>query len=201
MKPTVTKATDKAIEKNLRKWFELASDEQVDKGIDWYVDAKEFTRTLANEYGIDSYTVATVVSCLSPNNKWERNKIDADSVINAYSEGISPEEIKVCTYNANKFKAFRALDGELIAESAPKTHAFAMNVGLNSAEHITIDKWHLRACLFGPEDGIKDCVESCTNVQYRRVEKITAKLAKEYGIKGFEFQAIIWVTIKDAWNR
>jgi len=76
-----------------------------------------------------------------------------------------------------------------------------MNVGLNSAEHITIDKWHLRACLFGPEDGIKDCVESCTNVQYRRVEKITAKLAQEYNIKGFELQAIIWVTIKDAWNR
>ena len=76
-----------------------------------------------------------------------------------------------------------------------------MNVGLNSADHITIDKWHLRACMFSPEEGIKECVESCTAVQYRRVEKITAKLAKEYDLKGYEFQAIIWVTIKDAWNR
>lgn len=201
MKPTVTKSTDKAIEKNLIQWIEAANEDQVKKGVSWYKEAMQFSKELSIKFNIESYTVATVVSCLSPNNKWEQNKKDAVTVIEAFQAGIGPEDIKVCTYNANKRKAFRALEGELISEKAPKTHAFAMNVGLNSADHITIDKWHLRACIFGPEEGIKECVESCTAVQYRRVEKITAKLSKEYNLKGYEFQAIVWVTIKDAWNR
>lgn len=40
-----------------------------------------------------------------------------------------------------------------------------------------------------------------TTLQYRRIEKITSKIAKDNGLKGYELQAIIWVTIKNAWNR
>jgi len=37
-----------------------------------------------------------------------------------------------------------------------------MNVGRLSPEHITIDKWHIRACLCGVEEGKVDCSESIT---------------------------------------
>lgn len=201
MKNSVVKHSDNVIQANLLRWFELASDEQIENGKNWYIDAMNFASYLAEKYDIDKYIAATVISALSPNNKWERNKIDSETVIKAFQNGIAPESIKVCTYNANKLKAFNALDGQLISEKAPKTHAFAMNVGLNSADHITIDKWHLRACVIKPKEGIKECSESCTSVQYRRIEKITALLAKKLGLKGYELQAIIWVTIKDAWNR
>lgn len=202
MKKTVTKITDQEIRNNLRLWFNAANPEELRAGLSWYKEAQEFTNNLANEYNLDPYRVAGVVSALSPNNKWERNKIDAETVVKAHIAGIGPDSVKVCTYNANKKKAFEILEGDTeITAKSPKTHAFAMNVGLNSPEHITVDKWHLRACVVGPNDGIQDCTESCTAVQYRRVEAITAKLAKDIGLKGYEMQAIIWVTIKRHWNR
>lgn len=201
MKKSITKCENYLIGQCLKSWYDLATDEQILLGKQWYGDAQDYAKYLSMKYNIELYVCATVISCLSPNNKWERNKIDAENVIKAWIAGIPPESIKVCTYNANKVKAFLALDGQLISEKSPKTHAFAMNVGLKSADHITIDKWHLRACMFTPDDGIKECVESCTIVQYRRVEKITAQLAQELNLKGYELQAIIWVTIKNNWGR
>jgi hypothetical protein len=202
MKKTVSKITDLEIRDNLIKWFNERTIEEHAAGLFWYAEAQQFTHELANDYILDPYKVAGVISALSPNNKWERNKIDAEIVIKAHLAGIGPESVKVCTYNSNKNKAFEILRGNAeITAKSPKTHAFAMNVGLNSPDHITVDKWHLRACVAGPNDGITDCAESCTAIQYRRVEAITAGIAKDLGLKGFELQAIIWVTIKRVWNR
>lgn len=198
---TVTNYTDQKIKNRLEAWINLATEEQIEDGKNWYKDAQKFTRYLSDRYNIDSYVCASVVSALSPNNKWERNKTDAEAVIKAHLNGIAPENIKVCTYNANKNKAFDILNGKLITEKSPKTHSFAMNVGLLSTDHITIDKWHLRACLLYPNDGVLPCIESCTAVQYRRIEKITTRIAKEKKLKGYELQAIIWLTIKDKWGR
>ena len=201
MKPTVTKTTDRIIKGNLKRWFNLASTKEINAGLQWYKEAQDFSKYLAETYRIDTYTAATVISCLSPNNKWNRNKIDSEAVIKTYQDGKSSDDIKVCTYNANKNKAFKALQGLKINKSAPKTHAFAMNVGLLDPNHITIDKWHLRACLLKPKDGIEQVVETCSNVQYKRIEAITANLAKDLNLRGYELQAIIWVTIKNEWNR
>ena len=196
MKLSVTNYSDTKIKNRLNYWFSLATEQEIKDGKNWYKEAQDFAKYLSETYKIDSYVCASVISALSPNNKWQRNKIDAEVVIKAYLNGIDPENIKVCTYNANKVKAFRILKGEIITEKSPKTHAFAMNVGLLSSDHITIDKWHLRACLTKEKT---DVVESCTNVQYRRVEKITSQLAKEKGLKGYEFQAIVWVAIRNRW--
>lgn len=202
MKRSVTKLTDKQIYRSLHNWFAESTAQEREDGKLWYKEAQMFTKYVAEEYGIDSYRVAGVVSALSPNNKWERNKYDAITVIKAHLAGLSPNDIKVCTYNANKIKAFEILRGDTeITAKSPKTHSFAMNVGLNSPEHITIDKWHLRACVTLPNDGIVDCMESCTSVQYRRIEALTANVAKSLGYKGYELQAIIWVTIKRVWDR
>ena len=201
-KLSITQYSDTKIYNRIKSWYQLATNQQINLGLSWYSDAQKFCKDVATKYGIDSYIVASVVSALSPNNKWERNKVDAITVIEAYLNGISPSNIKVCTYNANKLKAFAILkDGTKITAKSPKTHSFAMNVGLLSSEHITVDKWHLRACLLYPKDGLKSVVETCTTFQYRRVEAITAKLAHELNLKGYELQAIIWLTIKNAWNR
>jgi len=201
MKSSIVNFSDTKIKNNLKRWFEASTDLDKTSGKTWYKEAQEFCQYLSNKYEIDSYTCATVVSCLSPNNKWSRNKVDAEAVIVAHKNGLPSDSVKVCTYNANKLKAFRALDGELIAESAPKTHAFAMNVGKLSSSHVTIDKWHLRACMIRPLDGVQPCVETLTAKQYRRVERITSQLAETYNLKGFEFQAILWVAIKNKCNR
>jgi hypothetical protein len=204
MKKSITKIENNEITINLLLWYSAAQFEDYRAGMKWYKEAQAFTQYLSSTYGLDAYLCAVVVAILSPNNKWARNMIDAEALIKAFVS-LGPEAalaVKVCTYNANKTKAVRALTGEIeLSASSPKTHAFAMNVGLNSPDHITVDKHHLRACLTKPEDGIVDCVESCTAAQYRRVEAITAKVAHDLGLKGYEFQAIVWVTIKRIWNR
>ena len=164
MKLSVTNLSDIKIKNNLKFWLKLATKNEIDQGKNWYMDAQNFTEYLSKKYSIDSYVCASVISALSPNNKWDRNKIDAEAVIKAFIDGH--KDVKVCTYNSNKEKAFKILDGDLITEKSPKTHSFAMNVGLLSSDHITIDKWHLRACVTKHKAG---CVESCTSVQYRRI--------------------------------
>ena len=201
-KLSVSNASDAQIKASLRAWIKSASDENKKIGLEWYKDAQAFCNSLANEFNLPAYICASVVSMLSPNNKWERNKIDARAVIIAWKSGLGAESVNVCTYTTNKLKAFRALnEGEQIASSAPKTHAFAMNVGLLSPNHITIDKWHIRACLVKPSEGITETVETVTAKQYRRIEAITAQIAKESGLKGYELQAIVWVSIKERWGR
>lgn len=206
IKLSVTQTDNNTIKSNLRKWAEEAKGNHAiwGGGMLWYKAAQDFTKYLSSTYGIDAYVCACVVAILSPNNKWSRNMVDAEALIVAWKQGgsVAALLVKVCTYNANKTKAVKVLDGQIeLSTKSPKTHSFAMNVGLNSPEHITVDKWHLRACVCTPVDGVVDAVESCTATQYRRVEALTSEVAKEYGIKGYEFQAIVWVMIKKTWNR
>ena len=169
----------------------------------WYSEAQKHCKLKAKQYGMTTYSYAEIVSITSVNNKWARNKIDAELCVTAYQAGFKPSDIKICTYNSNKEKAFRVLDKtQILGITSPKTHAFASNVGLNSPHHITIDKHHLRACVTKPSEGVvPDVVTSCTAKQYRRIEAITAQLASEEGLKGYQYQAIIWLTIKENWNR
>ena len=202
MKRTIKEATDRKILNSLERWLESATPEQRYNGLRWYNEAQDWAKYLSETFGIDRYKTAGVISSLSPRNKWERNKVDAFNVCQAWKDGKTSESVTVSTYGANKRKAFAILNGDTeITAKSPKTHAFAANVGLLASDFVTVDIWHIRACLCSPKEGIKDSVESCTPAQYRRLEAITLKLARKYGLKGYEVQAVIWVTIKEAWGR
>ena len=199
-KRSVVSLSDIEIKRNIHSWFAKANDDHVRAGRAWYAEAQQFCKELGLRYRVDPYIVASVLSALSPNNKWERNKFDTVNCVNAFKQGRPQESVSVCTYNANKEKAFRILyEGKKITAESPKTHSFAMNVGYLSDDHITIDKWHIRACLCTPEEGIVPTVDSVTAKQYRRLEALTVDCAA--GMTGYEYQAIIWVAIKEAWGR
>jgi hypothetical protein len=51
-----------------------------------------------------------VIAALSPNNKWERNCIDAEAMIKTWAIGGDYDVIKVCTFNPNKRKAIAILE-------------------------------------------------------------------------------------------
>ena len=202
MKRTITNTSDRIIANNLKAWLAQASWNNAYIGKQWYKDAQKFAQSMGAKYKVDTYIVAAVTSALSPNNKWDRNKQDAESMILAHSEGRDIDTFKCCTYNANKRKAWSILRGGTeIAAKSPKTHSFAMNIGRLSEKHVTIDKWHIRACLCKPREGIVDTAETITSAQYRRVEAITAGIAEKHKLKAYEAQAIVWVTIKECWGR
>jgi RNA:NAD 2'-phosphotransferase (TPT1/KptA family) len=43
-------------------------------------------------------------------------------------------------------------------------------------------------------------VDTITDKHYKRVEKLTVELAKEYNVKGYEFQAIVWIAAREGWT-
>lgn len=194
------KVTDTVLKNNLRAWYKSATPKQVEAGKRWYRDANKSAKAIASRTGHDTHKIAGVISALSPRNKWERNLIDAEAVSTAQASNKRPEDVKVCTFNKNKLKAFNILsDKESIEEKSRKTYSFVMNVSKLSEDHITVDSWHLRACQSKPHKMVKPNTvqESVTPKQYDRVKDLTMEVAEEFGVKGYEFQAIVWVSIKE----
>ena len=87
MKRTIKEATDRKILNSLERWLESATPEQRYNGLRWYNEAQDWSKYLSDTFGIDRYKTAGAISALSPNNKWERNKVDAFNVCQAWKDG------------------------------------------------------------------------------------------------------------------
>lgn len=182
------------ISKNLDKFFNIATDDQVKDGLKWYQEANKIVLNIATEYKIDPYKVASVLSALSPRNKWKQNIVDTIKVCKAWTEGKTPEDIKVCTFHTNKFKAFAILDDKVkITDKSLKTFNFVRNIAFLDPTALTVDIWHLRACF---DKIIKIDNASIGRVAYKQIKKLTLAKAEKLGITGFEFQAIVWTSIR-----
>jgi hypothetical protein len=182
------------ISKNLDKFFNIATDDQIKDGLKWYKEANKIVLNIATEYKIDPYKVASVLSALSPRNKWKQNIADTIKVCKAWTEGKTPEDIKVCTFHTNKFKAFAILDDKVkITDKSLKTFNFVRNIAFLDPTAVTVDIWHLRACF---DKIIKIDNASIGRVAYRQIKKLTLAKAEKLGITGFEFQAIVWTSIR-----
>jgi hypothetical protein len=98
---------------NILAVFFNATDLETINGADWYPTANNAALIMAERYSVSLEIAAGVIAALSPNNRWERNLTDADSMIRAYSIGghNAADSIKVGTYNANKIKALAILSG------------------------------------------------------------------------------------------
>jgi len=187
----ITPYMAKKIRENLRMYFDLASQDQIESGKQWYYSASDICNELAGDH-FTTEQVAGVISALSPRNKWERNIIDAGTVLRAVVDGLLPEHVKVCTFNTNKFKAFEIAKGNrTITDVSRKTYAFIRNIARLDPARVTVDVWHLRAC-FG-----KTIDTGLTPKRYDIIEAITLDEAKKVGLKGFEYQAIIWEVVRD----
>jgi hypothetical protein len=99
---------------NILAVFFKATDLETINGAEWYPAANRAAQIMALRYSVTLEIAAGVIAALSPNNRWERNLLDADSMIRAYSAGgyDAAHSIKVGTYNANKIKALAILSGD-----------------------------------------------------------------------------------------
>ena len=193
-----TKTELKKISKNLDYFFNLATDDEIREGKQWYKLANQFCNNVANEFNTTPLIVASVVSALSPRNRWTQNLIDAKRVFQAIEEGREPEQIKVCTFNRNKFKAFELAKGNIfISEDSRKTYNFVRNIAHLDDSALTIDIWHIRACLKRFQAINK---ASIGKIAYSQIKALTIKKAQKLGLKGFEYQAIIWLAAQNNIN-
>lgn len=188
----------KKISKNLDKFFNTATDQNIKDGLKWYTVANNEAKKISENYNIDVYLVAQVISALSPRNKWSQNIKDAEKVCDAYIDGIHPEDIKVCTFHANKFKAFNILAGNItITDKSLKTFNFVNNIAYLNNDFLTVDIWHLRACF---NNMIKINNASIGRLAYDQIKQLTIKKANKLGLKGYQYQAIIWLSTQNNFN-
>ena len=112
-------------------------------GLNWYSEAKSIAIKLAIRYHTSIEIACGVIAALSPNNRWQRNLIDADLLLKHWKVGDKLESFKVATYNHNKDKAWQIAHGidPLEVLKGEKTRAFYQ-------------------CLLNPSNSHSVCVDS-----------------------------------------
>ena len=186
--------------------FTLATSQEVQLGCDWYRSALNIAGRIADRYDMRIETVAGVIAALSPNNRWERNIIDAEAMIKCWSAGGTDEDIlavKVCTYTKMQQKALDILTRDIpIVEilNGPKIIEFFNCITNPMLNDVCIDG-HAYSVWFGqrltmkqvPNIGKKlrqqiktDYVDATSFINEELNESFTAA----------DIQAITWVTHK-----
>lgn len=190
---------------NIKAIYQLATLTEKQDGINWYPNALEISRNLAERHQTVTPAQAIgVIAALSPRNRWERNVQDADAMIAAYNAGGTEQArlTKVCTFGANKEKAIKILN--LAAGYQGMTEVLEILSGPKLRE--------FASCIAGLDDVCIDghayCIWAANRTVLADVPAIGVKLrreikadyqaaADELGITPSACQAITWV----AWRR
>jgi hypothetical protein len=180
--------------KNIVKILNNADEQTKQSGINWYSDAKFKCSTIATTYGVSTELVASVVSALSPRNRWSRNIVDADNVV---SHVFQRTPLRPCaTYGANVRKAIKLCNESLSNEqrlkllNGEKIKSFFLNI-IGDDSRVTVDSWIMLAYAGKYKETKKR--KALTLTLYRKIEKDIKIVAKETGIKPYELQAIVWL--------
>ncbi len=152
---------------------------------------------MSDEYDVSRLKVHGVIASLSPRNKWERNLIDAENIINVYtSVGMDAcKDVKVCTFGKNKAKALEILthDGDHtnVFEdilSGPKLREFYRCI--MGFTDVCIDG-HAYSIWFGDRITLAN-VPSISKKLRKQIKDDYLAVADANGFSGYELQAITW---------
>lgn len=181
---------------HIRTWYRQSTRLEFDEGRAWYDDAYKVCVNIASDYNMGIDTVVGVLAALSPRNHWERNVADCEALCKWYRTtmgGIRGESPKVATFDCNKRTALRILDGvrPLDALHGRKVRSFYLCI-TGDPEEVCVDTWAIRAATNGKVSAVAN------DGQYRKVQEAYRAVAKEFGLKPYELQAIVWVTIRNA---
>ena len=190
--------------------FTLATSQEVQLGVDWYPSALDIANRIGVKYDLSAETVAGVIASLSPNNKWERNIVDAENIIKCWRAGGTRTDmlnVKVCTYGKMKAKAVDILTRDIpIVEilNGKKIIEFFNCITNPALNDVCIDG-HAYSVWFGQRLTMKEVpaigkkLRSQIKTDYRDA---TAFINEELGTyyAPATIQAITWVTHKRIHN-
>jgi len=187
--------------KNIIAIYKLAKPSEIKHGLTWYVNANSDCKEIAEKLELPLHIVIGVVSALSPNNKWERNIINAEDLCTAFINGQDMDSIKVSTYHKMKQKAWSILqsmpsyDETIDILNGKKIVSFFRNISGDETD-ITIDG-HARNIYYNDKQGLTTPNTNIKKNEYKDIQKAYTRASKKLGIKAYELQAITWV----AWRR
>ena len=187
--------------KNIIAIYKLANPSEIKHGLTWYVNANTDWMRIANTLELPLHIVIGVVSALSPNNKWERNIVNAEDLCKAFLNGQDMDSIKVSTYHKMKQKAWHILETmpnyeeTITILNGKKIVSFFRNISGDETD-ITIDG-HARNIYYNDRQGLTTPNTNIRKLEYLDIQKAYLRASKKLGIKAYELQAITWV----AWRR
>lgn len=190
--------------RNILKVYRMATQDDVAHGVEWYARAKREAVSISQKLGLPVSTVVGVMAALSPNNRWERNKIDAYNTCSAYVRGMDIDTFKVSTYNKMKEKAWSILsdgladDDDILSRlNGQKIRSFYSNImGL---DEVTVDG-HALNIARGFRVGLTDDATNIGVKLYRELQTAYVRAAKRAGVQPHEMQAITWTVWKRVHN-
>ena len=173
-------------------------------GINWYQEANEYASNLAALYNTSLDKVAGMIAALSPQNKWDTNKLDCANLLEAYQTGQDVYDVKVSTFNLNKAKAVYIMFGDNPLEviKGNKTRSFFRNiVNPLDSNFVTIDRHAVSIALgkrvTNPND-ISYYVR--TNKRYLQMVEYYKLAARELNLLPCQVQSISWVNYRNTHN-
>ena len=190
--------------RNILAMYMQATPVDTQEGTVWYNNAHSICVALSDKYNLPLSTVVGVVSALSPNNKWDRNIMDAENIIRAYvGEYDYP---KVCTFGGNKDKAITILECEIDSSDnicailkGNKTIAFFRGILTDGqCDEITVDG-HAFNIWRGMYTSLNE-VPAISNKLYKTVSDaykaaaVTINNLEGTKYSAAQIQAITWVT-------
>ena len=190
--------------------FTLATSQEVQLGCDWYSSALKIANRIAKKYGTSVEVAAGVIAALSPNNRWERNIVDAEAIIKCWAAGGTNTDmlnVKVCTYGKMKAKAVDILTRNVpVVEilNGKKIIEFFNCITNTALNDVCIDG-HAYSVWFGQRLTMKEVpaigkrLRSQIKTDYRDATAfINDELDTTY--TAADIQAITWVTHKRIHN-
>ena len=190
--------------------FTLATSQEVQLGCDWYPSALAIAGRIADKYGVPTETAAGVIAALSPNNRWERNIVDAEAIIKCWAAGGTRTDmlnVTVCTYGKMKAKAVDILTRDIpIVEilNGKKIIEFLNCITYPALNHMCIDG-HAYSVWFGQRLTMKEVPPIGKKLRHQiktDYRDATAFINEELGefFSPADIQAITWVTHKRIYN-
>ena len=192
---------------NILNVFELATPEEVKAGIVWYAEAQKCAKLVSREYSVPLHIVVGVIAALSPNNKWERNVVNAEELIVAFLNGEDMDSVKVSTYHTMKRKAWsileampRTRDGVIEILNGQKIVAFFRCI-MGDRRACCVDG-HARNIYYAERLGLTDNGTNIGKKEYAVLADAYFAAAETLSVgdrtyHAYEVQAITWV----AWRR
>jgi hypothetical protein len=187
--------------------YHLSTDLERSNGKNWYRQAHRAALDLSGPFACGVITSAGVISALSPNNKWERNLRDAQTLFDTFRVlgAYAASQVRVCTFDTNKAKALAILklhnptvDDVAAVLNGLKSTAFYRCI-LGDPQAVCVDG-HAYSIWFG---------EHITTTKTPKISaRLYAQIADDYRaaarivstpsqpVNPSELQAITWLTHK-----
>lgn len=194
--------TKNKVVRNLLRYYNLATQKEIEDGKRWYTEANQFCQELANQYGLTVYKVAGIVSAFSPQCEWGTNKKIATEFIRNRGRAFIANRDR--TIKAKKIYKAEHPDHvyehlSMTKNGSKKTKAFYRNIVLPEFCDTTVVDRHMIAASIQRPDKTQALDEKQTRItpkQYDFLSDCMVTAARKVKLIPSQLQSIVWVVYR-----